>query len=215
MAAAHGHLSDGNDAPLPFQHAVDALRRARVRNEVELEPVPPPKRLAPHAYAVEAAVVVDGEELADGRLVLLYDADGQEGWQGAFRLVTLVRAELEPEMAGDPLLPEVSWSWLTGALETHGAAFEAAGGTVSRSSSHHFGALAEREDSTRIEIRASWTPVAAAGGVPDVAAHLAGWCDLMCTSAGLPPAPADPRPPLGGAPSVVPLPKRRGPQQTR
>src|SRR3954471_22852504 len=118
MAAAHGHLSDGNDAPLPFQHAVDALRRARVRNEVELEPVPPPKRLAPHAYALEAAVVVEGEELADGRLVLLYDADGQEGWQGAFRLVTLVRAELEPEMAGDPLLPEVSWSWLTGALET-------------------------------------------------------------------------------------------------
>lgn len=216
MAAAHGHLSDGDDAPLPFQHAVDALLRARVRHEVELDPVPPPKRLAPHAYALEAAVVVDDEEIGDGRLVLLYDPDGQEGWHGAFRLVTLVRAELEPEIAADPLLPEVSWSWLTGALEGRGAAFTAAGGTVSRSSSHHFGALAGREDSTRIEIRASWTPLAVNGGVPDMATHLAAWCDLVCTCAGLPPAPSDPScPPPGGGPSVVPLPKRRGPQQTR
>lgn len=179
--------------------------------------MPPPKRLAPHAYALEAAVVVDDEELGDGRLVLLYDPDGQEGWHGTFRLVTLVRAELEPEIAADPLLPEVSWSWLTGALEGRGAAFTEVGGTVSRSSSHHFGALAGREDSTRIEIRASWTPLAVNGGVPDMAAHLAAWCDLLCTCAGLPPASTEPScpPPGGGGPSVVPLPKRRGPQQTR
>ncbi|MDX6315058.1 MAG: hypothetical protein QOF44_4522 [Streptomyces sp.] len=214
MAAAHGHLSDGDSAPLPFQHAVDALLRARVRHEVELDPTPPPKRLAPHAYALEATVVVDGDELADGRLVLLYDPAGPEAWQGTFRLVTLVRAELEPEMAADPLLPEVSWSWLTGALEGHGAGFGEPSGTVSRSSSHYFGGLAGREDSTQIEIRASWTPREGTGGVPDVAAHLAGWCDLLCTSAGLPPVTG----PGGGgvAPTaVVPLPKRRGPQQSR
>ena len=87
----------------------------------EIEPTRPPQRLAPYAYALEAAVVADGEDdLADGRLVLLHDPAGHDAWQGTFRLVTLVRAELEPEMAADPLLPEVCWSWLTGALEARG-----------------------------------------------------------------------------------------------
>jgi hypothetical protein len=212
MAAAHGHLIDGDDAPLPFQQAVDALLRARVRPEVRLEPTPAPKRLAPHGYALEAAVVVDSDELADGRLVLLYDPDGHDAWHGSFRLVTLVRAELEPEMAVDPLLPEVSWSWLTGALTARGAAYGEPSGTVSRSSSHYFGGLANRADSTQIEIRASWTPEEGADGVPDTAAHLAAWCDLLATSAGLPPAAPDASGPGSG---VVPLPKRRGPQSSR
>ncbi|MCW2875393.1 DUF3000 domain-containing protein [Actinacidiphila oryziradicis] len=206
MATAHGHLSDGDDAPLPFQHAVDALLRAHVRPGVELTPIPAPRRLAPYAYALEAAVTAEpeGEELADGRLVLLHDPDGPEAWRGTFRLVTLVQAELEPEMAADPLLPEVSWSWLMGALEAHGALHLEPSGTVSRASSHYFGALADRADSTQIEIRASWTPREGPGGVPDAAAHLAAWCDLLCTSAGLPPA--------GAMPTVLPLPNRRGPR---
>ena len=44
-------------------------------------------------------------ELGTGRLVLLHDPAGHEAWQGTFRVVTYVRAELEPEMAADPLLP--------------------------------------------------------------------------------------------------------------
>jgi Protein of unknown function (DUF3000) len=213
MAAVHGHLRDGDDAPLPFQHAVEAMLHTRVRPEVRLAPVPAPKRLAPHAYALEAEVVVQDEEVADGRLVLLYDPAGPDAWHGLFRLVTLARAEVEPEIAADPLLPEVSWSWLTGALSGRGVAYRELSGTVSRSSSHYFGGLADRPDETRIEIRASWTPVEGAGGVPDASEQLAAWCDLLCTSAGLPPAPDGPGSPVSGAPTaVVPLPKRRGPQ---
>jgi hypothetical protein len=216
MAAVQGHLSDGDDAPLPFQHAVDAMLRARVRAEVRLTPVPAPKRLAPHTYALEAEILAQDEELADGRLVLLYDPAGPEAWHGLFRLVTLVRTDLEPEIAADPLLPEVSWSWLTGALAGRGAGFQELSGTVSRSSSHFFGGLAQRPDETRIEIRASWTPREGSGGVPDAVAHLTAWCDLLCTSAGLPPAaeaPGSPDAPPGAGPTaVVPLPKRRGPQ---
>ena len=219
MAAVHGHLADGDDAPLPFQHAIDAILRARIRPEVRLEPIPAPKRLAPHAYALEAEIATPDEELADGRLVMLYDPAGPEGWQGLFRLVTLVRAELEPEIAADPLLPEVSWSWLTGALTGRGAAYHELSGTVSRSSSHFFGGLVEQPDETRIEIRASWTPRESTGGAPDASAHLTAWCDLLCTSAGLPPAPEAPgppgSPPSGGPTAVVPLPKRRGPQSPR
>jgi DUF3000 family protein len=207
MAAVHGHL--GDEAPFPFRHAVESLRAVRVRPGIRVEEVAAPRRLAPYAYAVEATVFADGEELADGRLVLLHDPDGQAAWHGEFRLVTLTRAELEPEMAADPLLPEVSWSWLTGALAARGAAYTAPSGTVSRASSHYFGGLAEREDDTQIEIRASWTPRERPGGEgPDVAAHLAAWSDLLCACAGLPPS-EGPDSPVRGVSGVVPLPKRR------
>ncbi|MCQ0002633.1 DUF3000 domain-containing protein [Streptomyces sudanensis] len=197
--------------PPAFRVAVDALRAARVRPEIELAPVPPPRRLAPWAYALEATAAEDGDALADGRLVLLYDPAGHEAWRGAFRLVTLVRAELEPEMAADPLLPEVCWSWLTGALGARGLPYAEASGTVTRAGSYHFGGLAQRPAVTQIEIRASWTPEAGRGGVPDTGAHLAAWGDLLCQVAGLPPSGPGPRE-EGGA-GVVPLPQRRGPHR--
>ncbi|MFF4210275.1 DUF3000 domain-containing protein [Streptomyces sp. NPDC001796] len=219
MAAAQERVTDGaggmddaegegdamDTAPLPFRAAVDALKAARLRPEIEIEPSRPPQRLAPHTYALEAAVVADEEDLADGRLVLLHDPAGHEAWQGSFRLVTLVRAELEPEMAADPLLPDVCWSWLTGALQARGLAYGEPSGTVTRASSHYFGGLATRPAVSQIEIRASWTPREGIGGVPDTAAHLASWCDLLCQVAGLPPAGP-------GDASVVTLPQRRGPQ---
>ncbi|MEW2190048.1 DUF3000 domain-containing protein [Streptomyces microflavus] len=219
MAPAQGQFSDHSDSadskdkdtaedpPVPpaFRSAVDALRSARLRPELEVETTRPPQRLAPHAYALEAAVVDGEDDLADGRLVLLHDPAGHDAWQGAFRLVTLVRAELEPEMAADPLLPEVCWSWLTGALDARGLSYGEAGGTVTRAGSHYFGALSARRPATQIEIRASWTPREGRGGAPDAAAHLMAWGDLLCQIAGLPPSdPTDA--------AVVTLPQRRGPQ---
>ncbi|MFI5754821.1 DUF3000 domain-containing protein [Streptomyces sp. NPDC051569] len=227
MAAAQGQFSDhsngaegtdsaeGDSVPPAFRQAVEALRTARLRPGIEIDPTPPPKRLAPHAYALEAAVVEGEDDLADGRLVLLHDPAGHDTWQGTFRLVTLVRAELEPEMAADPLLPEVCWSWLTGALEARGLSYGEASGTVTRAGSHYFGGLAERGPTTQIEIRASWTPREGRGGVPDSAAHLAAWCDLLCQIAGLPPAAPGAVPGAGDSGTgagVVSLPQRRGPQ---
>jgi hypothetical protein len=208
MAAVHGQLGEDDGIPFPFRHAVDALRGARVRSEVRIEEVAAPRRLASYAFALEATVLADGEELADGRVVLLHEPAGHDAWHGTFRLVTLARADLEPEMAGDPLLPEVSWSWLTGALAARGAEYDEPSGTVSRASSHFFGGLADRDDETRIELRASWSPRERPGGVIDVSAHLAAWCDLLCTCAGLPPA-EGPDAPARGTAGVVPLPKRR------
>ena len=196
---------EADSAPPAFRAAVDALKAARLRPQIEVEPTPPPRRLAPHSYALEAAVVDGDQDLADGRLVLLHDPDGHDAWRGTFRLVTLVRAELEPEMAADPLLPEVCWSWLTGALQTRGLTYGEPSGTVTRASSHYFGGLSARPAASQIEIRASWTPREGLGGAPDTAAHLAAWCDLLAQIAGLPPA--DP-----GDASVVTLPQRRGPQ---
>lgn len=195
----------GSAPPPAFRAAVDALRAARLRPQVEVDPTPAPQRLAPYAYALEA-VVADGEqELADGRLVLLHDPAGHDAWRGTFRLVTLVRAELEPEMAADPLLPEVCWSWLTGALQARGLACGEPSGTVTRASSHYFGGISERPPASQIEIRASWTPREGLGGVPDTGSHLLAWCDLLAQVGGLPPAGP-------GDASVVTLPQRRDPQ---
>ncbi|MEU3063118.1 DUF3000 domain-containing protein [Streptomyces subrutilus] len=215
MAAAQGRFSDGADGvdgakespvPLPFRRAVDGLKKARLRSGIEIDPTKPPQRLAPYAYALEAAVVDGEDDLADGRLILLHDPAGHDAWQGTFRLVTLVRAELEPEMAADPLLPEVCWSWLTGALDARGLTYGEASGTVTMAGSHYFGGLSERRPATQIEIRASWTPREGAGGVPDTSAHLAAWCELLCQIAGLPPVG-----PTDTATGVVSLPQRRGP----
>lgn len=220
-----GDSGGGGDAfPAPFRQAVTALSESRPRPEVRISPLPAPKRLAPYAFALEATVtdpVDPGTELADGRFVLLHDPEGQESWQGTFRVVTLGRADLEPEMAGDPLLPEVTWSWLTGALEAREAGYAEPSGTVTRSSSAFFGGLDTRTPEEVLEIRASWTPhpaeeAQASGTVPgpaaqardvtpDAAAHLTAWCEMLCQCAGLPPEGGD------GGP-VVQLPQRRGPQ---
>ncbi|GEB53286.1 hypothetical protein SCA03_58370 [Streptomyces cacaoi] len=194
----------GDSFPVPFRLAVTALSEFQPRPQIRISPLPPPRRLAPYAFALEAAVTAPedaGQELADGRFVLLHDPEGQDSWKGTFRVVTLGRAELEPEIAGDPLLPEVTWSWLTGALESRGAGYTEPSGTVTRSSSAFFGGLANRQPEELLEFRASWSPE---GETPDAAAHLAAWCELLCQCAGLPPE-------TGDQGSVVQLPQRRGP----
>ncbi len=186
-----------DEVPEEFSRALVALRGARPRAEVVLEETPAPQRLAPYAVALTADVLAPHDpetELGTGRLVLLHDPAGHEAWQGTFRVVTYVRAELEQEMASDPLLPGVGWAWLTEALEGHSAAFTAASGTVTRVASESFGAISGEPASAQIEIRASWTPLDEGFG-----AHLLAWCDLLCTTAGLPPE----------TPGVVTLPTRK------
>jgi len=188
---------EADEVPEEFSRALAAIRAARPRSEVVLEETPAPQRLAPYSVALTADVVSPHDpdvEIGTGRLVLLHDPAGHEAWQGTFRLVTYVRAELEHEMAADPLLPGVGWAWLTESLDSHQAGFTAASGTVTRVASESFGAIAGEAASAQIEIRASWTPLDDAFD-----AHLLAWCELLCTTAGLPPV----------APGVVTLPTRR------
>lgn len=189
-SAGQGGSAGPGPAPEPFRRALESLRagaaRARqLRPEVVIEEAPAPQRLASFTAALEADVVQRDEELATGRLVLLHEPDGHESWQGVFRLVTFVRAALEPEIAADPLLGGVGWDWLLEALAARGARHVAASGTVTRVASESFGAMAMRPKDAEVEIRASWTPVGT-----DLDPHLQGWCELLCMTAGLPPLPA-------------------------
>ncbi len=149
--------------------------------------VPAPRKLAPHALALSAEVTRDGSEVASGRFVVLHDPDGQEGWRGDTRVVAFVSAEVDPEMAADPALAEVGWQWLSEALDERGAEHTAAGGTVTRTSSKRFGQLEEPDETNEIEVRASWTAVAGPSGAVELGRHLRAWCDLLCSTAGLPP----------------------------
>jgi len=180
---------DPGEPPEDFQRAVAALRSARLRPEVVLQEAPAPQRLAPWAVALTADVLppdgggeAEPEELGTGRFVLLYDPDGHDSWDGVFRVVTFVRAAVEPDVAGDPMLPSVGWSWLVEALEAHQADYAQPSGTVTRVASESFGSLSDRPPSAELEIRASWT-----AADPELGPHLQAWGDLLATAAGLPP----------------------------
>jgi Protein of unknown function (DUF3000) len=191
--------TDASAAPDAFRRAVADLMAAPWRPEIEVEQIPAPQRIAPFSAAVTADVAVAGEDVGSGRLVLLHDPAGNEAWQGTFRCVTFARADIDPEMVTDPLLATVGWSWLIDALDANGAAYLAPSGTVTSVSSESFGGMAEEAPRAEIEVRASWTPVLEDG--MGLLTHLAGWAELLCTTAGLPPLPA----------GVVLMPSRRNP----
>ena len=176
--------------PAPFAAAVEGLHRALAaagRPGVALREVPGPKRLAPHSFAVAAEVTRAGDEVASGRLVVLHDPAGQEGWRGDTRIVAFVSADVEAEMAANTALAEVGWSWLTESQQGRNAAKTTVGGTVTRTVSSRFGQLAEPAEASEVEIRASWTALPDAAGALDLSPHLGAWCDLLCATAGLPP----------------------------
>jgi Protein of unknown function (DUF3000) len=198
MAARQEPRVDPSVLPEEFRLAVAQMRAARLRPEVFCEEMPAPQRIAPYASALSADVTIDGDDVGTGRIVLLHDPAGNDAWAGTFRCVAYARAEIDPEMANDPLLGEVGWSWLTEALDAHGATYAAPSGTVTKVSSESFGSMAEEEATAQLEIRASWTPV----GDPtlDLGPHVEAWGELLCTASGLPPVPE----------GVSPLPSRRG-----
>jgi hypothetical protein len=180
-----------------------AIASLPLRPEVTLDDVPAPTRLATHALAFSADVVDEqGDEVGSGRLVLLHEPGGHEAWGGEFRLVTFVKAEVEADVAGDPLLPAVGWSWLLDALAHHHVDATAVGGTVTQVSNESFGALADQPASAELEIRASWTPLPRPDDSIDLVAHARAWIDLLCTAAGLAPLPD----------GVVALPRQRPPR---
>ena len=191
--------SEIDRTPAQFTDAVEQVRQAVLRPEVVVDEMPAPQRIAPHAYAMSGDVVVDDEELATGRFILLHDPAGNDAWGGTFRCVAYARAEIDPELVSDPMLAGVGWSWLTEALEAHGSEYSAASGSVTVVRSEGFGEMEEDGTDAQIEVRASWTPRMDAP-TTGTGGHVASWSNLLCAIAGLPPL----------APGVIPLQRRRG-----
>ncbi len=166
------------------------MNAAEVRHEIELGPIRPPQRLAPYSYALGAEVRRPEPEIvpersegdAFGRLILLHDPDGADAWDGTMRLVAYLQADLDHSEAVDPLLPEVAWSWLADALESHGDQVVALGGTVTATTSVRYGDISGPARAHQLELRASWTATTLALGT-----HVQAFCEVLEHAAGLPP----------------------------
>jgi hypothetical protein len=216
------------DAAATFRSAVSDLeagmdQQRQARREITFDNQRPPRKLAPYAAAIGATVhepvpggstrsVVPDDadtEIGWGSFVLLYDPAGQAGWAGPFRVIAYIRAELDPEIAADPLIGQVGWSWLTEALDTRTNGYRQVSGTVTRVVTEGFGAKQDQPVTTEFELRASWSPAvptvtgpvtgpgtAQSGTLPpdgpprDLDGHIAAWCDALCAACGLPPLPA-------------------------
>ena len=165
-----------------FDEIVADIRAIATRAELILEEIPAPQKLAPFAFAMTADTV---DELATARLVLLHDPAGQEGWGGSYRCVTFVRAEIDHEMASDPIVASVGWSWLIESLAKFDCEYLQPSGTVTRVASSSFGTLDERADDSELEVRASWTPTRP----EQIADHVRAWLDLLERCAGMEPIP--------------------------
>jgi hypothetical protein len=224
MRQVGGVTAANEGAAAAFTAAVAGLRAGQeqvraVRPELTFEDVPAPRTLAPFAAAFAATARVARAEVASGRFVLLFDPAGQRGWAGPLRVIIYIRADLEPEIAADPMLGEVAWSWLTEALDARTSGYAAPSGTVTRVVTEGFGAKREEPQTTGFELRASWSPVGVLGlaGEPAEGApagdrhleqagldgHLAAWCGAICAAAGLPPL-------VAGVTALRPPARRRG-----
>lgn len=164
---------------------------AIVHPNIQLSPIRPPQRLAPYSYALGAEVhrpepdVVPEQAEGDafGRLILLYDPDGAEAWNGTFRLVAYIQSDLEAALADDPMLPEVAWSWLVDGLMARDVALDALGGTVTATTSVRYGDIAGPPRAHQLELRASWTALTA-----EITTHVEAFGQVLAYAAGLPPA---------------------------
>lgn len=167
------------------------MASAQVRREIEVGPIRPPQRLAPYSHAVGAEVLhpesdtvsEQSEGDAFGRLILLFDPDGDDAWNGNMRLVAYIQADLDESLAADALLPEVAWSWLVDALEAGPAPYVALGGTVTATTSVRYGDIAGPPRAHQLELRASWTATST-----ELAHHVEAFCEVLAYAAGLPPA---------------------------
>jgi len=167
-----------------FAGVEEAIGAFRWRPEVHIVEIASPQRLAPYSLALEADVGPDDSSpMASGRLVVLHNPAGEETWRGTTRFVSYTHADIESEMATDPLLADVAWTWLTDALRRAGADYVAAGGTVTNMASRSYGELDASPPRAEVEMRCSWTSATAGQAMK----HVAAWQDLLCQVAGLEP----------------------------
>ena len=172
------------EVPAPFAQALVAMRTAARALRLDVSEVPAP-RAAAFAVALEGSLPDPADadhELADGTFVVLYDPDGAGA--GTFRVIVLVRAELDAEMSDDPMLSEVAWTWLEESLSRYTHGVDALGGSVTRTVTTSHGAVAARPDHVELELRASWHPRTA-----ELGAHLEAWAQVMRDCAGVPDLP--------------------------
>lgn len=175
-------ITNDPKASADFQLAIEALKNAQLRDELVLEQITAPSKMAHEAVAFSVNVNPDHElETSDpgtGRFVLLHDLKPHDQWGSNFRIVTFSKSPLETNIGDDAEISNICWSWLLEALEYRGAQFSLEAGTATRIISTGHGSLDKQSDHAELELRASWTPTG------DFGRHLEAWQDLVCLMSG-------------------------------
>lgn len=173
----------GNDVPEPFAQGLMSLRTAARQIPLTLKEIPGPSRAAAFAVALSGSLpdpVDPDNEIADGNFVVLYDLD-DDGGPGRFKVIVMVRAELDAEMSIDPMLPDVAWTWLEESLDRCTQYASELGGAVTRTITTNHGRSRAHEGSVELELRASWT-----ASTSDLGEHLHAWAQTLHNCAGQP-----------------------------
>ncbi|MDY3127985.1 MAG: DUF3000 domain-containing protein [Corynebacterium sp.] len=190
-ASADNETSPTSATPAAFTSAVESMHSVSLRPEITLGTIRPPQKLAPYSHAVGLevgtqedfdSIPVDTEGDAFGRLILLHDPGAEEAWEGSMRLVAYIQADMDSDVAGDPLLPDVAWQWLNESLSECGATHTNLGGTVTSTTSVRFGEIGGPPRAHQLEMRASWTAEEI-----DLSQHVAAFAQVLANVAGLPP----------------------------
>ncbi len=178
--------------PQEFAAAVESLHSVSLRPEISLGTIRPPQKLAPYSHAIglevehplreNEPIPTESEGDAFGRLIVLYDPNSEDGWNGNMRLVAYIQADMDDAVANDPLLPEVAWQWLSEGLDDSGASITDVGGTVTSTASVRFGDIGGSPRSFQLEMRASWTALD-----QDLSDHVRAFANVLALVAGLPP----------------------------
>ena len=172
-------------AATEFQLALESLRTAGVREELNVREIPAPDGLAPHAVAFAADVKALSEhekvDLGTGRLVLLWDKKPQEAWASRFRAIVYAKSPVETDVGEGEDEAGLTWAWLMSALEQTGSSHAGEAGTATLIRSTGYGSLQHHQHHMEVELRASWSPMDTNFG-----SHFQAWQNLICMMAGHP-----------------------------
>ncbi|MFM6977464.1 MAG: DUF3000 family protein [Micrococcales bacterium] len=166
-----------------FAAALISIKQSGIRDELVITQLAAPQDIATHAIAFSAELKSATSEvsgkLGTGRFVLFWSPKPQENWTSNFRVVCFARSPLESDIGRESDGVDVTWDWLTSALNNSGAEHSALAGTTTRIISTGHGLMDTQSDHAEIEIRASWSPTGT-----DIGKHLEAWQNLVCVMSG-------------------------------
>jgi hypothetical protein len=173
---------------IEFGAALLSLKQSVLREELTISQLAAPEDIAVHAIAFSAELFsvtseVSGK-LGTGRFVLFWSPTPQENWGSNFRVVCYARSPLESDIGREPDGVDVTWDWLTSALNNSGAEHSALAGTTTRIISTGHGMMDQESEHAEIEIRASWSPLGT-----EIRKHFEAWQNLVCVMSGFSIAP--------------------------
>lgn len=182
-------------APGEFLTALSALRDVPTPPNLALEEIQAPFSVAPFAASLSGEVLRKNRSqntddiLAHGNFSIFYSPTVVTEWEAKFRIVSIVRAEIDKEMAVDPMIYEVARAWLHDSLTQSTARFNCLRGTVTQVMSQSLIGSDADEQESQLEIRSSWSPLPQNndGQVDwELGLHLESWINLLFATSGSP-----------------------------